>query len=111
MNFVSAVARAWRLPPALAAVLTFAAPADATTLTADEAVDAECSTGDRSGEAGVATETVSVPGVSTVSATLSGAEGNWDLAVIDADSGASSPRRRTRAATRSPRASRPARAT
>ncbi len=63
------------------------APADASTLTADEAVDAACSTGDRSGEAGVATETVSVPGVSTVQATLSGAEGNWDLAVLEAKTG------------------------
>ena len=72
---------------ACAAALTLAAPAGASTLTADNAVDAACSTGDRSGEAGVATETVSVPGVSTVSATLSDAAGNWDLAVLEADTG------------------------
>ncbi len=62
-------------------------PPAGATLTADDAVDSACSTGDRSGEAGVATETVSVPGVSTVQATLSGAEGNWDLAVLEADTG------------------------
>jgi hypothetical protein len=72
---------------AFAAVLTFSAPATASTLTAEDAVDTACSTGDRSGEAGVASEKVSVPGVSTVQATLTGAEGNWDLAVLESDTG------------------------
>ncbi|MDX6588477.1 MAG: hypothetical protein QOI31_2950 [Solirubrobacterales bacterium] len=71
---------------ACATALTLAAPAGASTLTADDAVDAACSDGDRSGDAGAATETISVPGVSTVQATLEG-DGNWDLAVYEADTG------------------------
>ncbi len=87
MNVVS-TRKGIALAATLAAVTAFAQSAEAATLTADQAVDAACSTGDRSGENGVATDAVSVPGVSTVSATLSGAEGNWDLAVIDKASGA-----------------------
>ena len=86
MNFVSRRA-ASGLVAVAATALAFAGPADASILTAEEAVDEACSEGDRSGQAGVATETVSVPGVSTVQATLSGAEGNWDLAVIEAKTG------------------------
>ncbi|HYH60601.1 MAG TPA: M14 family zinc carboxypeptidase [Solirubrobacterales bacterium] len=84
MNFASRRASGLVVAGAVATTLAFAAPAGATTLTADEAVDSECSSGNRSGEAGVVTETVSVPGVSTVQATLTGAEGNWDLAVLEA---------------------------
>ncbi len=68
------------------AAFTCAAPAHASTVTAPKAVDASCSGGDRSGEDGVATQTVSVPGTSTISATLVG-EGNWDLALIDEATG------------------------
>jgi len=72
---------------ACATALALAAPAGAATLTAERAVDEACSTGDRSGEPGVATQEISAPGVSMISAELSGAEGNWDLAVIDSETG------------------------
>ena len=56
------------------------------TVSAPEAADRSCINGERS-DAAVGSETISVPGVSAVSAELEGAGGNWDLAVIDADSG------------------------
>ena len=87
MNLVFRRPRGLVVIGACAAAILSASPAEASTVTAEEAVDAACSTGDRSGEAGVASETVSVPGVSTVRATLTGAEGNWDLAVIEAETG------------------------
>ncbi len=87
MNLVLSRAGGLIVVGACATALAIAAPAGAETLTSDKAVDETCSTGDRSDEAGVATEAVSVPGVSTIQATLSGAGGNWDLAVIEADTG------------------------
>ncbi len=86
MNVVSRRVCSFVAAGVCATALTLAAPAGASTLTADEAVDTACSTGDRSGQAGVATEAISAPGVSTVKATLAG-EGDWDLAVYEADTG------------------------
>ena len=56
--------------------------AHAIQVTAPEALDRSCIDGKRADSA-TATETVSVPGVSAVTARLGGADGNWDLAVVD----------------------------
>ncbi len=71
-----------------AACLALAAPAGATTLRADRAVERSCSAAERTGAAGVATTRVASPGTSMVSARLTGASGNWNLAVFDGRSGA-----------------------
>ena len=71
-----------------AACFAMAAPAGAATLRADQAVERTCSAAERSGAAGVATERVTAPGTAMVSARLTGAEGDWNLAVFDAKSGA-----------------------
>ena len=60
--------------------------AHASTVTATGVSDETCVAGERT-DAAVASQTVSTPGVSAVSAELEDAGGNWDLAVIDADSG------------------------
>ncbi|MDQ2675415.1 MAG: peptidase M14, partial [Actinomycetota bacterium] len=61
----------------------FSSPAaPAATLTAPEAADRSCIEGKRTDPA-TAAETVEAPGVSMVQARLTGAQGNWDLAVID----------------------------
>jgi len=65
-----------------AAALTLAAPAGAAIVTAPEATDRSCIEGKRQ-DAAVGSESVRVPGTSMVRATLAGAEGNWDLAVVD----------------------------
>jgi len=56
--------------------------ASAVTVTADSAEDRSCIDGKRT-DAAVGTQAVTVPGVSAVMARLSGAGGNWDLAVVD----------------------------
>jgi hypothetical protein len=66
----------------LVTVLALAAPAHAGTVTAGETSGESCIEGKRT-DAAVGSETVEAPGVSFVRATLTGAEGNWDLAVID----------------------------
>ena len=68
------------------ACLAVAAPASATTLRAERALDRSCSQHERS-DAGVAKQTVHSAGVAAVSARLTGARGNWNLAVFDAESG------------------------
>lgn len=67
---------------AFAAAFAVAAPASAGTITAPEASDRTCIDGKRTDSA-VGSETATVSGVSIVSARLDGAEGNWDLAVVD----------------------------
>jgi hypothetical protein len=66
--------------------LAFGATAEAATLTAERAVDRSCSQAERS-DAGVAKQTMAAPSVSGLTARLSGARGNWNLAVFDAGSG------------------------
>ena len=67
--------------------LALTATAEAATLSADRAVNRDCGADARPGADGVATQTVTTPGTSMVSARLAGAGGNWNLAVFDADSG------------------------
>jgi hypothetical protein len=67
---------------ALAALLALATPAHAAEVTAPQASDETCVAGKRT-DAAVGSDTVAVSGVSMVSARLSGATGNWDLAVFD----------------------------
>ena len=69
---------------ATAGLLTVAAasPASAETVTAPQASDRSCAEGARGG-ASVGSVDATAPGTSFVSARLSDAEGNWDLAVID----------------------------
>ena len=68
---------------AATACLAVGAPsAAATTVTAAEASDETCIDGKRT-DAAVGSHTVDVPGVSMVRATLDGASGNWDLAIVD----------------------------
>lgn len=74
------------LAASLAAVVATTGYAQAATVTATGVSDETCVAGERTGAA-VASQTVSTPGVSAVSAELEDAGGNWDLAVIDADSG------------------------
>ena len=66
--------------------LALTASAEAATLTAERAVDRSCSQAERSGGA-VAKHTVVAPSVSGLTARLTGAGGNWNLAVFDAGSG------------------------
>ncbi|MEJ7875080.1 MAG: M14 family zinc carboxypeptidase [Solirubrobacterales bacterium] len=70
------------LAVSLAACFATTASAQASTVTAPEAVDRSCIESKRT-DAAVATQTVTVPGVSAVTARLSDAGGNWDLAVVD----------------------------
>jgi hypothetical protein len=78
--------RAGRTITALAttACLAQAGPAGAATVRADRVVDRSCSAAERSGAPGIATERVTASGTSMVSARLTGARGDWNLAVFDA---------------------------
>lgn len=67
---------------AACAALIVTAPAQAGTVTASKVSDESCIVEKRTDDA-VGFEKLSVPGVSAVSARLTGAEGNWDLAVVD----------------------------
>ena len=68
-------------------VLMLAGPASAAgllsqTVSAASAVDKSCTSGQRSG-AGVAQKSVTMPAGGEVTARLSAASGDWDLAIID----------------------------
>jgi hypothetical protein len=63
-----------------------AAPLMSQTVTSAAAVDKSCTTGVRDG-AGVAQKRVLIPSASTVTARLTAAGGDWDLAIVDAASG------------------------
>lgn len=82
MTFVSRRRGALAVSLCLAAT-AFAGTASASTVTAPTAADRTCTDGKRTDSA-VGSRTVPVNGVSSVVARLSGAGGNWDLAVIDA---------------------------
>lgn len=63
-----------------------ASPAAAETLSAASVADRSCADGLRPGSTAVDTFRTASPGVSMVSAELTGAEGNWDLAIYEAAS-------------------------
>jgi zinc carboxypeptidase len=63
-----------------------AAPLLSQTVSAASAVDKSCTGGQRTG-AGVAQKRVAIPVASSVTARLTAASGDWDLALIDAGSG------------------------
>jgi len=67
---------------ACTAASLFTGTASAATVTAPGVSDRSCIDGKRT-DAAVGSQSVTVPGVSAVSARLSGAGGNWDLAVVD----------------------------
>jgi Zinc carboxypeptidase len=68
------------------ATLAVAAPASALPVTALSAVDQSCTSGERSG-AGVAKTRFTMPVAGWVTARLSAASGDWDLAIIDSADG------------------------
>ena len=68
------------------ATLAVAAPASALPVTALSAVDQSCTGGERSG-AGVAKTRFTMPVAGWVTARLSAASGDWDLAIIDSADG------------------------
>lgn len=71
---------------ACAAATLFTPGASGAPVTASQASDRTCVDGKRT-DAAVGSQVVSTSGVSAISAELENAGGNWDLAVIDADSG------------------------
>ena len=60
----------------------------ATTVSAGEAVDRDCTARELGGAAGVDSRSVTAPALAMIEARLDGGEGDWDLAVLDAKSGA-----------------------
>ncbi|MDQ3571452.1 MAG: hypothetical protein M3383_01165 [Actinomycetota bacterium] len=82
MTFASRRGRGILAVSAGLAAMAFTGSASASTVTAPQAFDRSCINGKRTDSA-VASKTVSVPGVSAVTARLEGGGGNWDLAVVD----------------------------
>jgi hypothetical protein len=79
--------RGWIVPAVALAILGGAAPASAAgllsqTVTAASAVDKSCTSGERSG-AGVAQKRITMPLGGEVTARLTAAGGDWDLAILD----------------------------
>jgi hypothetical protein len=77
----------WIVPAVALAILGGAAPASAAgllsqTVTAASAVDKSCTHGERSG-AGVARKSFTMPAGGEVTARLTAASGDWDLAIVD----------------------------